>query len=127
MLQIVGPEASTGMRTTTYPEGPRSHRGDRLFRNLLSRKFPGEEPTTHNRIGYAAAQVVVEGLERAGKDLTRESFINALESLENWTGGVLPSISYSEKDHYGLVTMALQRAINGRWVIEVGKLRVNES
>ncbi|MFN2144014.1 MAG: ABC transporter substrate-binding protein [Anaerolineales bacterium] len=122
LLQIVGSEASAGIRTTAYPAGPRSHRGDRLFRNLLGRKFPGEAPSTHNRIGYAAAQVVVEGLERAGVNPTREGFINALESLEDWTGGVLPPISFSSKDHRGLVRMALQRAINGKWVVEVGSL-----
>jgi len=127
LLQIVGPKASAGIRTATYPAGPRSHRGERLFRNLLGRKFPGEEPGTHSRIGYAAAQVVVEGLKRAGRDLTRAGFITALESLENWTGGVLPSISYSAKDRHGLITMALQRAINGDWMIEVGNLVANDN
>ncbi len=69
----------------------------------------------------------MEGLKRAGENLTRENFIHALESLEDWTGGVLPPISYSAKDHRGLVKMALQRAINGQWVVEIGSLTVDES
>jgi branched-chain amino acid transport system substrate-binding protein len=75
-----------------------------------------ETPGTHSRIGYAAAQLVVEGLKRAGPDLTRQGFIAALESLKDWTGGLLPSISYSATDHCGLTALELTRAINGKWM-----------
>ncbi|MFH1633256.1 MAG: acetyl-CoA hydrolase/transferase C-terminal domain-containing protein [Chloroflexota bacterium] len=126
LLQFAGAEASHDLRVAGYPSGPRTHRGERLYRNLMARFFPGETPGTHNRIGYAAAQLVVEGLRRAGPDLTREGFIQALESLEDWTGGVLPPISYSPTDHRGLTALALQRAINGRWVVETGLLKLKE-
>ncbi|MBN2043949.1 MAG: ABC transporter substrate-binding protein [Anaerolineales bacterium] len=122
LLQLSGWEASEGVRTAAYPSGPRSHRGERLFKKLLERKYPGTLPSTHNRIGYAAAQVVVEGLRRAGPNPSRSRFIEALESLERWTGGVLPQISYSKTDHHGLMTLSLQRAANGRWVSEIGAL-----
>jgi ABC-type branched-subunit amino acid transport system substrate-binding protein len=37
--------------------------------------------------GFIAAKVMVEGLRRAGKNLTRESFINAMESLNAFDVG----------------------------------------
>jgi ABC-type branched-subunit amino acid transport system substrate-binding protein len=50
--------------------------------------------------GFIAAKVLVEGLRRGGKKLTRESFIRGLESIRNWDlGGV--DISYGPDDHTG--------------------------
>ncbi|MDQ7970771.1 MAG: ABC transporter substrate-binding protein [Oxalicibacterium faecigallinarum] len=50
--------------------------------------------------GYMSAKVLVEGLRRAGRNLTRESLIKALESMQRVDiGGVL--ISYSARDHTG--------------------------
>jgi ABC-type branched-subunit amino acid transport system substrate-binding protein len=85
-----------------------------------------EAPGTHSRIGYAAAQLVVEGLRRAGPDLTREGLIAALEGLKEWTGGLLPPISYGPDDHRGLTALALQRSIGGRWLVEKGLMRLRE-
>lgn len=126
LLQLTEFNASNGLRTTGYPSGPRSHRGERLYNILMSRAYPGEAHSTHSRIGYAAAQLVVEGLRRSGQDLNREGFIQAMESLDDWTGGILPPISYSPTDHHGLTTLAIQRAIHGRWVVETGMLKLKE-
>jgi ABC-type branched-subunit amino acid transport system substrate-binding protein len=50
--------------------------------------------------GFIAAKVLVEGLKRGGKKLTRESFIQGLESIRNVDlGGV--DISYGPNDHTG--------------------------
>ena len=126
LLKISGAKAAQGLRATGYPSGPRSHRGERLFVRQMSRLYPDEIPGSHSRIGYAAAQLVVEGLRRAGPDLTRDGFIDALESLKDWTGGLIPSISYTPKDHRGITGLALQRAIGGRWVIEKSLLKLKE-
>jgi hypothetical protein len=92
----------------------------------MARKYPDETPGTHSRIGYAAAQLVVEGLRRVGPELTRQGFITALEDLHEWTGGLLPPISYSPADHRGLTALALLRAKGGRWIVERGLMRLSE-
>lgn len=92
----------------------------------MDRLYPNQTPGTHSRIGYAAAQLVVEGLKKAGPDLTRAGFIAALESLEDWTGGLLPPISYNADDHRGLTALALQRVIDGHWVLERNLLQLKE-
>jgi len=126
LLELSGPQASQKLRTTCYPSGPRSHRGERLFLKQMRRLYPDETPGSHSRIGYAAAQLVVEGLRRAGPELTRTAFIQGLESLRDWTGGLLPPISYTEKDHRGLTGLALQRAISGHWMVETSLLKLKE-
>jgi acyl-CoA hydrolase/ABC-type branched-subunit amino acid transport system substrate-binding protein len=126
LFQFAGTEASQGLRATAYPAGPRHHRGERLFRKLMAHRYGDETPSTHSRIGFAAAQLVVEGLRRAGPDLTRESLIAALEGVRDWTGGLLPPITYSPTDHRGLTALAVQQAIRGRWLVEKGLLRLRE-
>ncbi len=128
LFQLAGLQATDGLLATSYPAGPRHHRGERLYRKLLARhtEQAEETPGPHSRIGYAAAQVVVEGLRRAGPDLTREGFIAALEGLEDWTGGLLPPISYSPHDHRGLTSLALLRASNGTWFVKQGLLQLKE-
>ncbi len=128
LIQLAGVEAAHGVRAASYPVGPRHHRGERLFRRLMAHEgmHSEETPGTHSRIGYAAAQLVVEGLRRAGPDLTRDSFIEALESLKDWTGGMLPPISYSPTDHRGLTALAMLHALNGRWIVEKGLLKLEE-
>ena len=50
--------------------------------------------------GFISAKVLVEGLRRAGRKLTREGFVHALESIRKLDlGGVL--ITYSPDDHTG--------------------------
>lgn len=45
------------------------------------------EPGFGTLEGFIAAKVAVEGLRRAGKNLTRESFMKGLESLDNYDVG----------------------------------------
>ncbi len=128
LFQFAGTAATHGLRATSYPAGPRHHRGERLFCKLVARNTQhGEQtPGTHSRIGFAAAQLVVEGLKRAGPDLTRDGFVAALEGLEAWTGGLLPPISYSATDHRGLKGLAMMRSLHGRWVRDKGLLTLEE-
>lgn len=50
--------------------------------------------------GFAAAKVLVEGLRRSGKNLTRPQLISALESMNDFDLGGLV-VAYSAKDHRG--------------------------
>ena len=48
--------------------------------------------------------VLVEGLKRAGKDLTREGLIRGIESIHEHDLGLGPQLklNYSSKEHKGL-------------------------
>jgi len=50
--------------------------------------------------GFIAAKVLVEGLRRAGKDPTREKFINAMESMSNFEIGGF-AVRFSPENHNG--------------------------
>ena len=51
--------------------------------------------------GFAAAKVLVEGLQRAGRNPTRASFMTALENMRDYDlGGI--KLSYGRESHSGL-------------------------
>lgn len=71
--------------------------------------FPGQ-------LGYFVADIFIEGLKRAGKDLTSESFIKALESIKghkNPFGG--SDVSYGADKHAGADDVFLATVEKGRW------------
>jgi branched-chain amino acid transport system substrate-binding protein len=49
--------------------------------------------------GFLTAKVMVEGLKRAGRDLTREKFVEAMEKMDVDLGGFY--VAYSPKNHAG--------------------------
>ena len=61
--------------------------------------------------------MAVEGLERAGPDLTRLKLILAIEGIDNWTDNFVgTSISFSAENHQGLNAIHLSKAEGGTLV-----------
>jgi branched-chain amino acid transport system substrate-binding protein len=58
------------------------------------------EPGFGTLEGYIAAKVMAEGLRRAGRNLTRDSFIKAMESMGEYDAGGF-KVSYSPENHNG--------------------------
>ena len=58
------------------------------------------EPGFGTLEGYIAAKVMAEGMRRAGRNLTRESFIKAMESMSDYDAGGF-KVSYSPENHNG--------------------------
>jgi len=65
--------------------------------------------------GYVDAVVLVEGLKKAGKTLTRASFVAALESLSTEVGGA--TVTYSASKHQGLSQVWLTQLKGGKAVL----------
>lgn len=63
--------------------------------------------------GFKMGQILIEGLERAGKNPTRESLINGMESIRDWDGTVAPPLTYGPNDREGADSGMLIQIING--------------
>ena len=50
---------------------------------------------------YVSAQLLVEGLKRAGRDLSREKLINSLEGLYEFDTGLTPRLTYGPNRRVG--------------------------
>lgn len=61
---------------------------------------PNKMLTSVYTIGVGLSSVLIEGLTRAGKNLTPESFKDALESLREFdTEGIVPPVTYTSTSH----------------------------
>ena len=67
--------------------------GVKAYRAAMQKYFPKNEPNRYSLSGYVAAMLFTEGARRAGKNLTRESLITALEGLKAWDSGILPPLT----------------------------------
>lgn len=61
--------------------------------------------------GAADVAILVEGLKRAGKNLSRESFVKAMETIKDYTdNGLSAPITFGPNRHHGLNAVRLMRA-----------------
>lgn len=65
--------------------------------------MPSTQPNFVSLEGFVDAMVFTEGLKKAGKDLTREALIQAVESMHGMDTGLGPDLKlgYSTKSHKG--------------------------
>jgi branched-chain amino acid transport system substrate-binding protein len=61
--------------------------------------------------GWAFTEPMLEGLKRAGPNLSRASFVKAMESMNNWRDGLFNSISFSPTDRQGNNSVFLVKAV----------------
>ena len=73
------------------------------YRKYLTKYYPDATPSFVSFEGFVDAMVLVEGLKRAGKDLSREKFISAIESIHEMNVGLGSKLllGYGPDDHKG--------------------------
>ena len=104
--KVVGEAAAGVLNVITVADLPESGNPTiAKFREEFERANPSlvaqGRPDLADLLGYGGAMTFVEGLTRAGRALTREKFIAALESLKSFeTGFTLPT-TFSATDHEG--------------------------
>ena len=91
ITQVVPPYYLTDLKTVA------------LYRRSLSKFAPNETPNFVSLEGFVDAMVLVEGLKRAGKDLTRDGLIRSIETMRDFDMGLGPQLKlgYSARDHKG--------------------------
>lgn len=87
---------------------------DDFIRNL-HKMLPDSKPSFTSLEGYINGRVLVEGLKRAGRRLTHESFISGLESIKDEPFGPGFEISFGPKDHQGSSTVYMTQIKGGRF------------
>lgn len=71
------------------------------YREALDKFFPDRQATFSGLEGYVDAQVLVEGLIKAGRNLTRDSYMQSLEGLSDYSIGMDVPINFSKEQHQG--------------------------
>ena len=91
--------------------------GAEEYVKLLAAYYPDDQPNFVGLEGYINARVLVEGLQRAGRNLDRESFIRAIESIRDYDLGIANPLSFSAFDHQGLERVYFTKIEGGRFVL----------
>lgn len=111
--------AGEGMYTLShmiriYPDTEENEDSIRWFENFQERF--NAIPDVAAMEGYRGADLVVKALDIAGPDITRENFIEALESINDYTDPWGYKLSFSPENHNGLKVTGLSQVQNGRWI-----------
>lgn len=78
---------------------------------------PVGRPNVFDLLGYGDMYVVAEGLKRAGRDLTRENFVKALETLEDYrVSEVATPRTFTDWHHIGNLRMNMMVVLGQHWV-----------
>ncbi|MBN8909357.1 MAG: ABC transporter substrate-binding protein, partial [Rhodospirillales bacterium] len=96
-----------------YPDDPRPE--VQAFAKKYKERY-GRDPNFHGEAGYTAASLVVMGLERAGRDLTVDSFIKAMESIHDYKDIFGSELSFGPDQHHASNKSFLTVVKDGRWV-----------
>ena len=67
--------------------------GVKAYRAAMQKYFDKNEPNRYSLSGYFAAMLFTEGAKRAGRTLTRETLIAALENVKGFDSGILPPLT----------------------------------
>ena len=96
-----------------YPDDPRP------AVQALLKKFKDKYGFDINYLGetgYVSAQIAIEAMKRAGRDLTLDSLIKGMESLDDFVDLFGAHYSFSPTNHHGTTKAFLSVVKNGRWV-----------
>ena len=86
------------------------------YNETLAKYFPDDSPNFVSLEGFVNAKILVEGLKRAGKDLTREKYLDAIETIKPGQMGTGLTLSYGPTDHVGLDKVYIGQIKDGRFV-----------
>jgi branched-chain amino acid transport system substrate-binding protein len=87
----------------------------KAFFDAYKAKF-GQDPAYPAQLGYGIADLTVRALQAAGKGLTTDAFVKAMESVEGYKsplGG--PDIGFSATRRQGASDVYMAVVENGRW------------
>ena len=85
----IGGALSDFVSITTIPGHPDNPQYAE-WRKRLKDTFPNDDLSVFNLMGVAAAEVFAKVLDAAGKDLTREKFLAAYSTIDNFKSSVYP-------------------------------------
>lgn len=109
---------SSGLYCTGMVNDPatESTAGLEEFKKNMAKYKIGDVNNFYCLYGYQAAKTLVEGLQRAGRDLTREGLIKALETFDNFDNGILAPITWGPDQRAGGSAVRMYQAKGGKWV-----------
>ena len=99
-LMLLGPRYAAGAIVTQVVPAVSGYSSIVLeYKNALAKYFPGEAADYVSLEGYVAANVLIQGLRRAGPQFDTEKLIDVLENTRNFDLGLGAQLSFGRAEH----------------------------
>jgi branched-chain amino acid transport system substrate-binding protein len=92
----------------------------------MKKYLPNEPVGGFSVGGYAMAEIMTEALRRAGRDLTREKLVHALETFKDWNGVMAHNITWGPNKRQGQNSIFFTKAEKREFVKISDWLSLNE-
>jgi len=117
MFDLAGPSWEGAIVAASVPEPGSNEPGLTKGKQIIEKYGQGIQFGTYAMWGLARAEVLIEGLRRAGRALTRLKLLQSLESIKDWNDEFYGHpISFSADNHQGLNAVLLSKAEGGELV-----------
>lgn len=101
-LKMLGPRYTSGVVVTQIVPSPESSATAVLdFKAAMARYSPEERTDSTALEGYLMANVLIEALQRAGRELDTERLVATLEAIRDFDLGIGAPIAFSSTEHQG--------------------------
>ena len=118
-VQLAGAKNAEGIVTVLFGHQAweTDNPGVQQFLDVMQKYAPGKPTENFTEYGYFIGELTVEGLKRAGRNLTRETFLDALESIRGYQCSVcFAPVSMSPTDHRPIEVEVYVKLQEGKWV-----------
>jgi len=78
----------------------------------------GDEPSVQAQLGYVTADLMIQAMQGAGRDLTTDRMLAELEKISDYQdpfGG--PTLSFGPEKHQAADNLFLSRIVDGEWTV----------
>lgn len=101
-LNIANGAAEGTLGFCYYPDpGLSQEPGVIAYRQAMQRYDPEHALNRYSLFGYVFANLLLEGLQQHGPNLSREGLIDTMETIRNWdSGGIMPPVTLTSEDHH---------------------------
>jgi branched-chain amino acid transport system substrate-binding protein len=115
-----GPEVMKQVYAASFLTAPPGSAQSAKWGDIYKASFPHDKLQTLSFFGMSGALLVVDALKRAGRDLTREKFIQALETTKDLDAGPAHcTITITPENHQGCTQGTMWSFVDGH-VVPVG-------
>ncbi|MDR7463596.1 MAG: ABC transporter substrate-binding protein [Armatimonadota bacterium] len=116
MFTLAGEAWDEVYQTTWFPLPGHDPKVDETLQ-ILIKYDPALRANPYNALGGVAwLEPFLEGLRRAGRDLTADRFVSAMETIRNWDGQVMRGVTFGPDRRQGTNRFYIVRAEKGRYL-----------
>ncbi len=115
-----GAAAVENVYAAAFLRGPVDDPSVKQYADIYRKRFPNDKLQTLSFYGMSGALTIINALEKAGPDLTREKFVDALEATKSGDAGPAScEVTFTKESHQGCSSGTMW-ALKGGKIVNVG-------